>query len=194
MFKSVQFKIIFIITLFTLLFIAYILVEKSGDKNAEVQSLFKLRESEKNELFDRLVKLQGSPLEIFAYDYTFWDEMVNFVSSRDTTWAFKEVSSGLSNYNVNFVWIYDADDSLIYSFNTLDRPDYKKSPFGKVELKKIFGEKRYFSHFFMNMDTCLIEIRVAPIQPSVDLGKKIGTKRKIRCCQVMESVAPKGFK
>ena len=47
MFKSVQFKIIFIITLFTLLFIAYILVGKSN-QNSELQSLFKLREKEKN--------------------------------------------------------------------------------------------------------------------------------------------------
>ncbi|MFI5145464.1 MAG: CHASE4 domain-containing protein, partial [Ignavibacteria bacterium] len=170
MFKSVQFKIIFIITLFTLMFIAYNLIEKSG-QNLEVQSLFKLREKEKNELFDRLVKLQGSSLEIFAYDYTFWDEMVNFVSSKDTTWAYKEVSSGLPNYKVNFVWIYDAYDSLIYSFNTLYKPGYKRSPFGKDELRKIFGNE-YFSHFFMKMDTCLIELRVAPIQPSMDLERK----------------------
>ena len=96
---------------------------------------------------------------------------MNFVSSKDTLWAYKEVSPGLANYKVDLIWIYNSDDSIIYSFNTLDRTDYKKSPFGKDELKKITG-KEYFSHFFMKMDTCLVEVRVAPIQPSSDIERK----------------------
>ena len=136
-----------------------------------MQSLFKLRETEKNELFDRLVKLQGSSLEIFAYDYTYWDEMVNFIHSRDATWAYNQISTGLVNYNMNFIWLYDSNDSLIYSFNTIDRPEYKKSPFSGEELKHVFS-KEYFSHFFMKMDTCLVEFRVAPIQPSTDVERK----------------------
>ncbi len=170
MLRSVQNKILLISTLFTISFLIYGLIDKYNQTEV-VKSLYTIRKEEKNNLVDRIVKLQGSSIEIMAYDYTFWDEMVTFTRTRDTNWAYAQVATGLPSYKANFIWIYDVNYELLYSYNNINKPMSTSFPLDKNKMSEVFS-KNIFSHFFVQLDTGFVEIRTAPIQPSTDVERK----------------------
>ena len=171
MLKSLKSKLIFLVALFILFFIALITYNRY-ETTEEADSLFKIRVDEKNKLFDKLISLKGNSMELFAYDYTYWDEMVNFVTADKVNkeWAYDNLESVLQSFQVNYVWVYKKDFSLFYSCGNIMDSSIIISPFNDNQLKNIFS-KNHFSHFFIRSDSGIVEIRTAPIQPSNDLNR-----------------------
>jgi sensor domain CHASE-containing protein len=100
MINKINGRLSFLVLFFALLFVTGILVDKSRVEK-EANELFLIREKEKNELFDKLFILQGRSLELFTYDYTYWDEMVNFVYKPDLKWAAINIDLVLASYNMH---------------------------------------------------------------------------------------------
>lgn len=174
MMNKIHGRLSFLILLFTILFIADLLINKTLDeKNA--YSLFLIRDKEKNELFDKLFKLQGRSLELYAYDYTYWDEMVNFVAKPDEKWAAINIDAVLSSYNAQYVCVYDLNLNPVYTVNTIESSNKKREILPHYILKEIF-DKKWFNHFFIQTDNGILEIRTAPIQPGADIKRETAPK------------------
>jgi len=163
---KIQTKLAFLTVLclgiFAIAFFFYMNLEKS-----RLSTIFHETKNEKNTVFDKLLTLKGAPLEMLANDYTYWDEMVDFISTRDLKWAQVNIDFALPTFQVNAVWIYDTNFTLLYSINDVKESSLKELPFTKEEFDKLFAQSR-LRHFFINTAAGLMEIRGATIHPTAD--------------------------
>src|SRR6266851_9060996 len=113
MVMKIQTKIILLLSLIIAVFMIGLVFLNHSQRNG-ADLLFEDQEHERNEFFDKFVKVKGESLETLAFDYTYWDEMVNFLKTHDKTWASQTLDTSLSSYKVDEMWIYQTDDSLVY--------------------------------------------------------------------------------
>jgi len=169
---NIRVKLSVLLLLILSLVLAGILIQYEIEKRGLI-SLIQNEKVDKEANINRLLKLEGRLLETFAYDYTYWDEMVEFVNnSKNNPWASVEVDQPvLTSYKANAIWIYTKDSSLAYSLNNLNDINLKNIPIPKKAITKLLGKKR-FCHFFINTDKGILEIRGATIHPSTDNERK----------------------
>lgn len=164
---KVQTKVITLISLVaSIFFLALYLIQLAEKQKTE--GILAARKLEKSESFKKAIQSFGSNLEVFAKDYTQWDDMVGFVDSKDSVWADENIDFSINTYNANAVWIFNTDLSPVYSVNNLELPSIDSLPISKDKIEKIF-KNGYFCHFFVFVNNDLFEIRGAPIQSSSDL-------------------------
>lgn len=133
--------------------------------------LFKEDTKDKNTVFENFIKLKGNSLEILAYDYTYWDEMVNFVHKDDLSWAQKNIDENvLKTYQADAIWVYKLNLSLAYSIKSKSASSLNELPLPQEAISTLFLKSR-FCHFFINTKAGLMEIRGATIQPSADVER-----------------------
>ncbi len=171
---KIQTKVSILISAIAIIFIIGISAFKVSE-DTKLKNISKEIETEKIASFQRTIQSIGKSLEVFAYDYTYWDEMVDFVQSGDSEWAFINIQSSLSSFNTELAWVYKPDFTLLYSTNILEESLPQNLPFTKEEMKEIFKESN-FCHFYLRLDNLLVEIRGAPIQPSADLKRETKSK------------------
>ncbi len=136
-----------------------------------VQALFKSRQEEKEALFDNLLKLKSASLLSYAYDYTYWDEMVKVVEEGDEKIAKENIDTSLATYGANAVWVYRPDFSLVYFVGDEKVGSSKKVSLETNDLEKAFGAG-LFPHFYIKTGAGLMELAGAPIQPTSDTERK----------------------
>lgn len=134
-------------------------------------SLFRSEQQLEEQFYDRLVVLKGSSLDVFANDYTYWDEMVRFVSTGDRRWAHDIIDTALPTYQAVGAWVCRTDFSLVYAVNSLKDRRFRGLPLPKETLRTLFAGTK-FPHFFLATHVGLIEVRGAPIHPSHDNQRK----------------------
>lgn len=170
MFKNTQSKIIILVTLIALMMIVGLYLLRQSEKN-KINTLLLDRQEEYAVLLDKVIDFQLKSLQALAYDYTYWDEMVDFVKSGDKKWASQNLVVTLPTYNADFAWVYKTDLSLVYSTTRLDTQYLSELPFAKDILIQIVA-KGHLYHFFVLTDVGLIEISGASIHPSADIERK----------------------
>ena len=167
---KVQTKIIILIALVVCVFFAALYLIQIAEKQ-KTEDILNQRRSEKEESFKKTIQSFESSLEVFARDYTQWDDMVDFVWKPDSAWADENIDYSINTYNANVVWVLKKDLTFLYSTNNLSTPSVNTFPLEKRQIKKMF-DNGYFCHFFVRIDSMLFEVRGAPIQPSSDLKRE----------------------
>lgn len=143
-----------------------------GFEQNRLQTLFNDRKNDEELIFDRILGLKGQSLQTLVVDYTYWDEMVNFVKTSNMTWVEGMINFDvLKDYHVDAVWILKTDLSLIYSINGPKDERVKDIPFPRNIIKNLFL-KEHFCHFFVNTPLGLMEIRGATVHPTADAERK----------------------
>ncbi len=165
-----QSKIILLITLLALFFTAILFVIKANEEKKLTRILIEERAS-KQILIDNILYLVGKGLESWAFNDTYWDEMVTCVQNNDTKWGDEIIATALPTYNAHAAWLYKTDFSLAYSTNTFGDESLTEFPLPKQELSEMFSKKN-FNYFFINTNHGLLEVRTAPVQPSSDITRK----------------------
>lgn len=170
MFRNTQNKIILLVTLIALVMIAGLFLLRDSDEN-KLKMLLSERKKEYALLLDNVIDFKSKSLQTLAYDYTYWDEMVDFVKSGNNKWASQNIVVALPTYNADFAWVYKTDFSLVYSTNRLETHYLPELPFGKNILTQIVSKGGLY-HFFVLTDVGLVEISGASIHPSADVKRK----------------------
>lgn len=125
---KIQTKILVLLAFVVVLFLAGLFALNSTEY--KTLHIFQDNLAKQSELyFDKIVSLKGESLEIFAYDYTYWDEMVTFISTKSLRWASENVDEGMKTYKCNAIWIYGPDLSPVYS--VVFDPFYTTKPVGQ---------------------------------------------------------------
>jgi len=159
--------LLFLTLIFLILFIFYGIYEQK-----RITSLSNAVQLEKEFVFDRILEIQGKSLKTFSYDYSYWDDMVKFVTSPDKKWAAEHIDVSLDTYAANAAWVYNLDWQLVYSVNNLKQDDLlKELPIPKDAFGSLFKHLPS-CHFFVNTPAGLMEFWGATIQSSVDLQRK----------------------
>jgi len=129
------------------------------------------QQRENQALFGKLINLKGKPLESFCCDYTFWDDMVNFVQTADLKWARENIEASLTTFSAHAAWVCAPDFRLVYSVSDPMDETLKNLPLPRPMFEKCFDHDR-FAHFFLMLPNGLMEIRGATIHPTNDQERK----------------------
>lgn len=160
----------------TLLFLSIILAVAAAialERSFEVRRLadiFVSSRAREEVTFDKIAALRNGRLESLVGDYTFWDEMVEFTRTGDKEWAKENIDASLPVFDVNAMWVYRRDCSLIYSSGDFNGPadDF---PVAGEDIPRLFEDSK-FCHFFIRIGKYLMEVRGATIHPTADSARK----------------------
>ncbi|HOX09227.1 MAG TPA: ATP-binding protein [Candidatus Omnitrophota bacterium] len=160
----------------TLLFLFIILAVAASialERSFEVKRLadiFTSSRAREEITFDKIVAIRNSRLEALVEDYTFWDEMVEFTRTGDRGWAKENIDASLPIFDVNAMWVYSRDCSLIYSSGGPKGPA-AELPVSGEDIPSLFKDSK-LCHFFIRAEKGLIEVRGATIHPTADWDRK----------------------
>jgi len=131
---------------------------------------FKHAKISKERSFNMVMELVGSPLELCVYDYTFWDEMVDFAEGKTPKdWPKFNLDTTFDTYSTNAVWAYDKDKNQLYAYNNIENASTKEISIPHKELiGKFLSGGNHLCHFFINTSEGLMEVRGGTIHPSKD--------------------------
>lgn len=171
-FNSIISKILLVYGVFSFLFLfgSYLIWEKQKDLLVESSNS---RRERAELIFTNTVQSLTSQMTIYTYDYTYWDETVDFVRNPSKEWAIINLEETMPNFNVSFVWILNPNFELIYSHNVFNDTRYVKMPINKDVVREIITREK-FPHFFFQTKDYLLEFSGAPIQRSAD-SNRVGT-------------------
>jgi PAS domain S-box-containing protein len=170
MIKTTRFQIALILCLFCFsIFIGFILLKRSNDE--KIDALVSEMRTEKAVLLDRIIDFKSKSLLDFSFDYTYWDEMVDFVKSTDPVWAKENIESSIPTYNVDYVWVFKPDLTLVYATSRKGIKSLPDVPFDHSTLKQIV-KKGKLLHFFIPSINGVIEISMATVHPTFDSERK----------------------
>lgn len=124
---------------------------------------------EQNAVFERykaVLKLESNLIRKTVFDYSFWDELVEFVGTVDASWSKDNLDTIISTFDVDYVYVFDKQKQLVYAHHPHHEnpllPDIKALSTTQPQFKEFFQEnKGIFNQFF-----------VAPIHYSDDLERK----------------------
>ena len=119
-------------------------------------------------LFDEFLRVRGDDLKMIVEDSTVWDEMVRALVQQDSPWAEQHFSDEtLATNQVNAVWIYKPDLSLLFSRNNRYATNLHELPLSREAFGRLF-EKERTCHFYLEVPQGWMEIRGATVHPSRD--------------------------
>lgn len=139
-------------------------------ENKRLSALLQENKTDRAIYFDKLLRLKGANLTALANDYSFWDEMVDFVKAPkpDPAWAAENLGEEMfKTFQADAVWVFRKDASRVYSLVREDILPVDAFPLSAQEIRKIFSQK-LLNHFFVRTKAGLMEIRGAGIVPSSD--------------------------
>jgi two-component system, cell cycle sensor histidine kinase and response regulator CckA len=166
MIKRVQNKIILLVAVIAFAMIVGLYWLRQAE-HKKLDLLLLDRKNENAVLLDKVIEIHSKSLQTFAYDYTYWDEMVAFVKSGNKKWAKENIIASLSTYNADVAWVYKKDLSISYSTNRIDSTKFTELPLPTTIIKEIVL-KGHLYHFFLITTSGLMEISGASIHPSAD--------------------------
>ncbi len=121
-------------------------------------------------LLANLLELTGESLRNFATDYTYWDEMVQFVGSGDAEWGHANIEVSLATFRAHGAWVLRTDGTQVYGAVRGIDSSYAKFPVPADELLPRL-QREGFVHFFQRTVAGVLEFRAAPIQPTDDSAR-----------------------
>ncbi len=126
----------------------------------------------KNADVPKAMELNAAPLQSYTYDYTVWDQMVEFLTvKKDFHWAKEELDLALSNYKIHYIWVVDTNANEYYYSTTSPTIPVQKINIPVAQLKAAL-EKQPLNHFYLSAGNHLVDVFSAPVQPTTDKERK----------------------
>lgn len=172
---KIEVKITVLLVLIVL-FITIIILIYSNYNEDKFLHLFNDEKKNVETAFDKLVELKKQEVHRFVDNFTYWDDMVNFVTiNQNKTWAAENIDTAITDFKVNSIWVYDIDGSLVYFVNNLNDNTLKKILLPKEANTNLFRQNR-FCYFYINTSKGIMEINGATIHPTIDYERKMSPR------------------
>jgi signal transduction histidine kinase/HPt (histidine-containing phosphotransfer) domain-containing protein len=164
--ESVRKRILLIICLAAAVFVLAISGWHLLDRR-RTDSLYYRAKCEDLALAKKLVALKGYKQQSLCEDYSYWNDMADFVETPDPAWAKVNIVTGLDTFSVTAAAVYNLDGVRVYTANSIGDPTMR-SPRVMSDAVKNSLKKHPLIHFFINDPRGLLEIRAAWIVRSND--------------------------
>jgi len=132
--------------------------------NKQEKLMFDASQVQFNNEVNSLVGLKTSSLNQVVYDYTFWDDFVKKIYSKDSYWFENNISSILKSFHFDYVSVYDTTFKLVHEA-TSDGLELKGLVSMDV-LAKLKTDK--FLNYFQLTPNGIIQISCATVHPDND--------------------------
>jgi len=133
--------------------------------------LFQGQKKEIENTFDKVLELKSKTLETLAIDYTYWDEMVDYVKNVDETWANQNLKTAIPTYDVDLLVVCNSQFLPVSYFVSEGNEALYEQFRQKVNLAKVFEQKK-INHFFVHVTEGVLEIYGTTIHPTKDPDRK----------------------
>ena len=136
-----------------------------AEKRERMTAVAAVRQESKRS-WENLLALQGEAFAHFVGDYSWWDELLAFVTKRDPEWARTNLDEALPFHELSALWVTDAAGRMVYTVQSAPDHPVAPPPLGEELLLLVHQEK--LRHWFAATGGQISEFRTAPIQPSHD--------------------------
>jgi serine phosphatase RsbU (regulator of sigma subunit) len=123
---------------------------------------------------EKAIKLNNEQISSTVYDYTFWDDYVKFISSKDTIWAEELLLPTVSYKFIDYLWTYNLKAQNIYSVEKEDFPvisDIINPEYIYQLLDTVENSPKHFTEFYVKKDTTLFIVSGGTIHISDDIKR-----------------------
>lgn len=134
--------------------------------SSQLNLLTKERLIEKEILFDELYKMTFNPIEKMVRDYSYWDDLFNYVLAPEDRWAKDNLDTSFATYNYHYLWIYRNDGTLVRSMRNEVTGPRPGSPFPLPmnDIKSLVDRGNNFAQFHVMTPQGVMAVFVAPIR------------------------------
>lgn len=123
------------------------------------------------ERYHAVLALEKTLIKKIVFDYSIWDEMVDFAHNPDLAWSKDNLEPMIETFNVSYIYVYTTEKKLVYHFNPNTHPLYTPN------LNALSTQTPQFKEFFEFHDGKCIQFFLAPIHGYLDAkreGKPLG--------------------
>ena len=157
--------IVGICMLFLLLFLSLYLYTVKQEED-----VFKANSNQYATEVNRLFDFNSKTQIVTINDLTYWDALVKFTKSKDTTWYNRYIVNEFPTYEVDYIGVYDLRKKFIVNTS---KNNFKSKDFIPVQaMMHLYKAK--FSRFYMRVPEGVIEVFGGTIHSSND-PKKVKT-------------------
>lgn len=142
----------------------------------------------KNKESKKILELNAAAIKGYAYDYSIWDQMVNFITvKKDLAWANEEIDLALANYKIDYAWVLDSNAKEHYYTSINKNLPVKGLSIPAAALKDALKANKFFS-FFIEHNNGIVEIFTGSVQPTADKKRETVPKGFLLLGRVVDSV------
>lgn len=117
------------------------------------------------ERFEAVLKLESKLIKKTVFDYSMWDEFVEFVHTPDSSWSKENLEPIVNTFKVSYLFVLDRSKKEVYHYQ-LPHEERLKIDFSSLNL-----EQTPFKEFFLVQNGKFIQFFLAPIHYSSDLER-----------------------
>ena len=167
---TIQKRITLLFSLLTLIFLLTLFMHRHIEQD-RLKFLAQEEQRTKEAVFDKILSLKGEAIKTIAYDYTIWDEMVDFANGASgIEWAVQNLDTSLDTYKIQASWVYNPSVTLVYGASKLNNEGMKILPLAPETIKTLLDSKN-FCYFFIHMPQGIVEVRGSIIHGSADIER-----------------------
>lgn len=133
-------------------------------KNKQEESFYQGARERFHREAGSIVTLLGIASSEVVADYTYWDDFVEAIQSKDSVWFDDYISTMLSSYRLDEVYVYDSLSRMVhYASNPKLTRTFEFSP----EVMQTLHRTRFMA-FFLSTPDGLFEVHAATVHPRDD--------------------------
>ncbi len=182
--SKIKLLLLFVITIFIAV---TVYLQQSITKETEALLHEKLIETKEKEA-PRLLELNASYMKSYNYDYSVWDQAVDFVTGKKPiSWGDEELKGSLSNYKIDYIWVVDAAGKKVYTTTTRANLVQKQLEIPNEDFVADLSKTKSKS-FFINHNNALTEVFVGGITPTSDKNRNLNPVGYLIFGRIVDSV------
>jgi signal transduction histidine kinase len=166
---SINVRFALLVGALLLAFLLGLLLLQRVERQEQEQAISTHRQ-ERTQTLERLIELSGQNLRQLANDYSLWDDTVRFVRLPTEEWARINLDPALTTFDADAIWVLDPAGQTVWAITARGAP--LPTPVPTSDLIAL-AERQPFAWFFAESPLGLMEVRLAPIQPSHDIGREL---------------------
>jgi signal transduction histidine kinase len=169
MIYSIQKRIILLLAAIGVCMLLGLLLSERMDW-LRVESLLNQEKDQRAGLLQTALKFKSESIDNFVFDYTYWDEIVDYVKSPDSVWAEDNINSSIPTFDIDYAWVFDVELKPVYNIKSEDTiPDLEAIPLSAEDLRIITDtSKGPFYKFYVKSGDNIIQISGGSIHPTFD--------------------------
>lgn len=144
---------------------AFVAIQRYFDLERSQKILNSTLEEHKK-AFDIAIESEGEIFNTFIHDYSFWDDMVDFIKTGNKQFAQNNLETGLDTYKADNIWIYNSSGKLVYSKNSGTDKAINAIPLPNNFFATVAQDK--FVHFYLQLPEGTYEVRASTVVPGND--------------------------
>lgn len=163
-----SYKIISLI-LFLLFLLGVALFFLISTENTQQRDLVRLTTSQYGQAFETLLENSSARYEQQVDDYTYWDDMCQFMKTGDTDWSNENLATVIRNYDVDDVLLITPDSrAVFYSYPNDSAQTPQLIALAKSLLNDLYRKRLVNTYFYENASGRIGVLYGATIHPTND--------------------------